>query len=44
MSRSEVEQCCGEARLLRHGEHEALGNRVPLICGSIGAVAWIPEP
>jgi hypothetical protein len=33
VSRSEVEQCCGEARMLRHSEQEALGNRVPLICG-----------
>jgi hypothetical protein len=42
VSRSEVEQCCGEARMLRHSEQEApseqeaLGNRVTLV----GAVDW----
>ncbi|MCP6756807.1 hypothetical protein NL533_34795, partial [Klebsiella pneumoniae] len=28
VTRGELEQCCGDKRMLRHGDREALGNRV----------------
>ena len=44
VSRSEVEQCCGEARMLRHGEQEGLGIACLFLRRSIGAAASTAGP